>query len=199
MKRHLLAFFALVTLANTAVAAIEFTGVLTMSGNTLFALTETTAARTDWIALHGSFAGFVLTSYEQSTETLTLTRAGTTLRVTLKDDAKIKSARSGVTGTISFGAGDKTAIERATLLFDQENVFPQKDGITYRITPTRRADGTMLYRIVVDQKSVQAGVEHVRRVSAPSVVTLPDQRFDVRAGEYGFSFTPQKPSDSKQP
>jgi hypothetical protein len=51
-------------------------------------------------------------------------------------DAKVQFARFELTGTITFGATDKIAIERATLLFDQENVFPLKDGITYRIKPS---------------------------------------------------------------
>src|SRR6187551_2782938 len=65
---------ALFALAFSARAEIEFSGVLTMSGKTLFALTDTETARTDWVPLHGRFAKYDVSNYDQASETLTLTR-----------------------------------------------------------------------------------------------------------------------------
>ena len=193
MNRFLLLLLALAALVSAGRAEIEFAGILAMPGKTLFALTDTTTARSDWVALKGAFAGFIITSYDQPTDTLTLTRDGASLRVRLKDDAKVKSARFELTGAISFWAGEKVEIERVTLLFDQENVFPLKDGIIYRITPTRLPDGTHRYNISIEKKSVVNGIDRVSRVSAPSVIVLPHQTFRLGVGEIGFSFTPKSP------
>ena len=119
---------------------------------------------------------------------LTLTRQETSIRVRLKDGAAVQPARLELTGSISFGSGEKVAIERATLQFDQENVFPLKDGITYRITPVRRADGTLRYSISIEQRTA---ANRINRLSAPSIVTLPHQSFIMRVGEFSFSFAPK--------
>jgi hypothetical protein len=179
---------ALLALAAAARAEIEFSGVLAMSGRTLFALTDTATARSDWVPLQGRFAEHVVSNYDQATETLTLTRQDSSLRVRLKDGAAVQPSRLELTGSISFGAGEKVEIERATLQFDQENVFPLKDGITYRITPVRRADGTLRYSISIEQRT---SANRLDRLSAPSIVTLPHQSFAMRVGDFAFSFTPK--------
>ena len=181
---------ALLLLATTTRAEIEFSGILAMPGKTLFALTDTATSRTDWVALKGSFAGFVVTNYDPSTDTLTLLRNGTATRVRLKDDAKVQSLRFELRATITFGSGEKVEIERATLLFDQENIFPLKDGVTYRITPARRPDGMLLYGIVIEERSAENRVD---RLSAPNVVVPPNRSFSIRVGEFAFSFTPKSP------
>ena len=188
MKRLLLAVCLATAGATASRADLEFTGILAMSGRTLFALHDTDAARSDWVPLRGTFAGYVVAAYDRPTETLTLTRDGASLRVRLKDDAKVKSARLELTGSISFGAGKKIEVERATLLFDQENVFPLAEGIVYRITPTRRPDGTHAYAIVIEQRG--AG-NQLDRLAAPTIITLPQHPFQIRAGEFGFAFTPR--------
>jgi hypothetical protein len=174
----------------SARAAPEFSGILAMPGQTLFALTDSATAQTEWVALRGRFGGYVVTAYDKSNDTLTLTRDGATLRLRLKDDAKVQASRLELTGSISFGVGEKVEIERATLQFDQENMFPLKDGIVYRITPSRRPDGNVLYRIVIEQRGEGNRMD---RLSAPSVVTLPGKSFALRIGDYGFTFTPKAP------
>jgi hypothetical protein len=188
MRAFLTPLLALLALASAARAEIEFSGVLAMSGRTLFALTDTATARSDWVPLQGRFAEHVVSHYDRATETLTLTRQETSLQVRLKDDAKVQPARFELTGRISFGAGETVDIERATLVFDQENVFPLKDGITYRITPVRRADGTLRYSISIEQRTA---ANRIDRLSAPSIVTLPHQSFTLRVGDFAFSFTPK--------
>jgi hypothetical protein len=187
MKRLFLSV-AFAAVALTARADLEFTGILATARETLFSLRDTTTARSDWVALRGGFAGFVVSHYDPATDTLTLTRDAQTLRIRLKDDAKVKSARFELTGAISFGAGKKIEISRATLLFDLENVFPLADGIVYRITPKRRPDGNHLYQIVIEQRGADGRVD---RLAAPGVVTLPHAPFEIRVGDYGFSFTPK--------
>lgn len=100
----------------------------------------------------------------------------------------MQSARLELAGSISFGAGEKISIERATLVFDQDNEFPLKDGVTYRIKPSRRPDGTHRYDVAIEQRAADG---KARRISAPSIITLPAHSFSVRVGEYGFTFTPR--------
>ena len=175
-------------LAVGARAEIEFVGVMVATNASQFALADTSTGSTAWVRPGGSFAGYTVVSYEPQTETLVLRRNNAESRVRLKDDAKIKSARLELTGSIAFGATDKIEIERATLQFDQENVFPLQDGVTYRITPTRMADGTIQYRAEIERVLAPNKTE---RVSSPAVTARPGQQFSMRLGDFGFSFKPR--------
>lgn len=76
-----------------------------------------------------------------------------------------------------------------TLLFDQENVFPLKDGITYRINPTVLPDGTHRYNIAIEQRDAEGRVD---RLSAPAITARAAQPFSIHVGEYGFTFAPRQ-------
>jgi hypothetical protein len=169
-------------------AEIEFVGILATSKTTHFALGETTSGRTDWVTVGGSFGGYTVASYEKKDETLVLRRDGIDRRIRLKEDAKVKAGRLELTGSITLGATDQIEIERATLQFDQENVFPVKDGVTYRITPTRMPDGTIHYRADMDRILAPNKTE---RLSSPAVIAWPGQQFSMRIGDLGFSFKPR--------
>ena len=187
----ILGFVRLVAASLLAVGAraeIEFVGIMVTTKVSQYALSDTTTGSTAWIRPGGNFAGYTVVSYEQQAETLLLRRDGTDLRVRLKDDAKIKSARLELTGSISFGATDKIEIERATLQFDQENVFPLQDGVTYRITPKRMPDGTIQYRAAIERVLAPNKTE---RLSSPAVTALPGQQFSMRIDDFGFSFKPR--------
>jgi hypothetical protein len=193
MRSLYLGFVGLVAASLLAVGAraeIEFVGIMvtTKASQSQYALGDTTTGSTAWIRPGGSFAGYTVVSYEPQAETLLLRRDSTELRVRLKDDAKIKSARLELTGSISFGATDKIEIERATLQFDQENVFPLQDGVTYRITPTRMPDGTIQYRAAIERVLAPNKTE---RLSSPAVTALPGQQFSMRIDAFGFSFKPR--------
>jgi hypothetical protein len=169
-------------------ADIEFVGILATSHSSHFALGDTVTGKTEWVVPGGSFGGYTVVSHERKDDTILLRRDGTELRVRLKDDAKVKPSRMELTGSIAFGGDTKIEIERATLLFDQENVFPLPGGITYRITPTRRTDGTILYRAGIERVLAENKTE---RISSPSIVTLPGQQFSMRIDDLGFSFKPR--------
>ena len=169
-------------------AEIEFVGVLAMSQSRQFALTDTATGRTDWVVRGGMFGGYTLVSYDPKDDTLVLSRDGAELRLRLKDDARIKSSRLELTGSISFGNAKQIEVERATLHLDQENVFPLPEGITYRITPTRQPDGTILYRAEIERVLAPNKTE---RLSSPAIVTLPGQQFSMRIDDLGFSFKPR--------
>jgi hypothetical protein len=191
MRSLYLGFGGLLAVALLAVGArgeIEFVGIMVTTNSSQYALGDTTTGSTAWIRPGGSFAGYTVASYEPQTETLLLRRNSTELRVRLKDDAKIKSARLELTGSISFGATDKIEIERATLQFDQENIFPLQDGVTYRITPKRMPDGTIQYRAEIERVLAPNKTE---RVSSPAVTALPGQQFSMRIDDFGFSFKPR--------
>jgi hypothetical protein len=183
-----LGFLLTIIGSGFARADIEFIGILATSQSMRFALGDTSTGRTDWVSRGESFAGYTVTSYDSKADTLTLHREGAPLVVRLKDDAKVKASRLELTGSITFGAAEVMEIERATLLFDQENVFPLKDGITYRITPQRMPDGTIVYRTSIERV---LGPNKSERLSAPGVVTLPGQQFSVRIDDLGFSFKPR--------
>ncbi|MBI5693291.1 MAG: hypothetical protein HZC55_24700 [Verrucomicrobia bacterium] len=184
------ALVALALLAAAVRAEPEFTGVLATSSGTLFALRDPAIPRTDWVALQGRFADWVVAAYDRPTDTLTLTRAGESRRIRLKDGAPVQPARLELAGEISFGSGEKLRVERATLAYDQENAFPLKEGLVYRITPTRRPDGNLQYRILLEQTGPGNRVE---RVSAPSVVTRPGDQFSLRVGDHEIHFKPLAP------
>ena len=187
MTRSLLTLITALLAGVSARAEIEFAGILAMPGQTLFSLTDTTTSRTDWVALKGRFGDHVVADFEKATDTLVLTHGTATVRLSLKE-ARVKSSRLELTGSISFGAGEKISIERATLLFNQDNVFPLKDGITYRIKPTVRPDGTHRYDIAIEQRDAEGKAD---RISAPAIIALPAQPFSIRVGEYGFTFVPR--------
>lgn len=188
MKRPLLLAAVVLACVSAARAEIEFVGVLVTSRQAHFALGDTTTGKTDWVARGERFAGYTVQDYSAKDDTITLTRNGTELRVRLKDDAKVKEGRFELTGKISFGAGETVDVERATLHFDEENVFPLKDGLVYRITPTRRDDGTLRYDISIERTLAENKTE---RVAAPSITVLPGHPFKIQVGDLGFAFTPR--------
>jgi hypothetical protein len=171
-------------------AEVEFVGILATPQKTLFALTDTVTTKSDWVAMGGVFSGYTIGGFDAKNDLLTLAKNGVETRVRLKDDAKVKAARLELTGSITFGATEKLEIARATLQFDQENVFPLKDGITYRITPQRRSDGTIAYRIGIERALAANKTE---RLSAPSVIAMPGQPFRLQLDDLGFAFTPRYP------
>lgn len=177
-------------LTSAAQADIEFAGILATAQKTMFALTDTETTKTDWVGLGQAYGVYTVGDYEAAKDVLTLKKADGELRLRLKDDAKILSARLELAGTITFGTGEKVEVTRATLLFEQENVFPLGDGFIYRITPQRRADGTHSYRIAIERSLAANKTE---RISAPTVITLPGQPFAVRIGDVGFAFNPRQP------
>jgi hypothetical protein len=181
-------FVAAALFAVSARAEIEFVGIMVTTNANHYALGDTSTGGTAWVRSGGSFAGYNVVSYDPKDETLLLRRDHTELRVRLKEDAKIKPARLELTGSISFGATGKIEIERVTLQFDQENVFPLQDGVTYRITPTRMPDGTIQYRAEIERVLAPNKTE---RLSSPAVTTLPGQQFSMRIDDFGFSFKPR--------
>lgn len=184
---------ALLTFAALAVATargeVEFTGILVTSEQTLFTLSEPSAAKSGWLQLGQSFAGYDLTSYDAKSDTLTLTKAGLRTRVRLKDE-KVKAARVELGGTFTLGAGEKMSVVRATLTLGEETVFPLKDGLVFHVTPQSRPDGSILYRAFFERPLADHTME---KLSAPSVIVRPGAQFSITAGEYGFSFTPATP------
>ena len=184
---RLLALALVLAAAALARAEIQFIGLLVMRDTTRFALLDTSTGQTDWIDAKGRFAGYRVSAFDPKNDTLTLTRDGTDLSLRLVDDAKVKKARFELTGTITLGAAEKLEVVRATLLYDQENIFPLRDGTIYKIKPTRRPDHTINYSIQIER----AVGNRIDRLSAPSVTTRPGQSFKLQLDDYGFEFTPR--------
>jgi hypothetical protein len=188
--RHLtLSFLFGLLVTASAHADIEFVGILAAGSRTQFALTDTQSERTAWVALGDVFSEHKITAYDRETDTLTLTKAGAETRIHLRDDAKIKAARLELTGSITLGGQQEPMeIERATMLFGQENVFPVQDGLVYRITPTQLEDGTLEFSILMERT---LGPNKIERVAAPRIRTLAGQPFKLVVGDVHFAFTPR--------
>lgn len=189
---------AFVMLSTTIRAEIEFSGVLSAPGRSLFALSDDPAKPAAWRALGQEFAGYSLASFDSKTDTLILTKDGMSLSIHLKDDAKIKNAGLEFSGRISIGQGEKLEVRRVTLAFDRETVLPLNNEITCGVLPTRMPDGNIRYRFSVD-RSVREGaitrtqtraVTSAVKVGSSSVVALPRELFRIAVGDLDLTFTP---------
>jgi hypothetical protein len=185
---------ALTLFAATAHAEIEFVGVLVVPGRTLFALSEAPGQPAAWRALGQDFAGYALAEFDGKKDLLTLSKEGATLRLPLKDEAKIKNARVEFSGTVAFGQGEKLDVSRVTLTYDQETVVPLADGVLWRVTPTRLPDGNVQFKLAVERTVREGERVRVQKVSAPSVITLPNSGFRLAVGDLQFNFNPLSPS-----
>ncbi|MBI5767089.1 MAG: hypothetical protein HZA93_04790 [Verrucomicrobia bacterium] len=179
---------AIILFAVSARAEIEFVGLLVLPARSTFALTAQPGKSTVWRTLGEEIGGYTVESFDSKTDTLTLAKTGAPpLRLRLKDDAKVKSARFEISGELKAGRGEKLTVNRATLLFDEENVFPLGDGLVLRLHPTRRSDGTCEYRLSFDQ-TIRGGKV---TISSPRIIALADQPFSMKTGELEFSFQPK--------
>ncbi len=189
LRRFPLALSLLVAASShLARAEIQFVGILATRDLTRFALTDTTTGKTEWIVSKGRFAGYTIGAFDPQADTLILSRDGNEMKLRLVADAKIKDARLELTGAVTIGTDETFEVLRATLRYDEENVFPLKDGVIYKITPTRREDGTIRYSIAVERVHSATKVE---RISAPNVIANPSQAIKLRIDDYGFAFSPR--------
>lgn len=183
-------------------AEVEFTGILSTKEKTLFYLVDRSAGtNSGWVGLQQDFAGYKLSDYDAKGDRLILTRDGSKKEVRL-NDGKVTPASVEISGEVTLGAGETEEVTRATMIFDQENIFPMKNGVLVRITPTRMPDGNIRYDMFFDRPD-PAG--KLQRLSAPSVISLPGSPFGIRIGEekksgdapsrfdgVGFSFKPKQ-------
>ena len=175
-------------------AEVEFNGLMALKDGTLFTLVDRTAGtRSGWISLQQEFAGYKLTAYDPKGDVLTLTRDGakTELRLNV---SKVQPARLELHGAVGTTAGATTEIQRATLVFDEDNSFPLKNGGVLHLTPHQRPDGTLQWQARFERPRADGSLETAGVIS---VITLPDQAASIRVGEsnnpadnLGFSFTP---------
>lgn len=174
-------------LAPLTRAEIQFVGVLVTRDTTRFALLDTSTGRTDWTNEKGHVAGYTVRAFDPKTDTLTLVRDGAELKLRLVDDAKIKDSRLELSGIITLGPAEKHEVLRATLRFNEDNVFPLKDGTIYKIKPTRRPDDTINYALTIERTTGN----RVDKLSMPNVTARPGQSFKLQLDDYGFEFTPR--------
>lgn len=186
--RQIAALGAALVLAALTRADLEFTGILVTSQNAIFAVRDTTTAKTEWRAIGERFAGHTLVRFDREKDSLVLSKEGAELVLRLKDDARIKSAQLELRGTLTLGLGRKLEVTRASLRYDEKNIFPLGDGILCEITPKRLPDGNLLFEMAVDRSFPP---DIVKRISSPKVVVLPDRPFELRVGELVFAFAPQ--------
>jgi hypothetical protein len=180
----------LVALAGSLAAAPvpELRGIYVEDGKALFVLVDPdTGVSSRWLALGQEFEGYVLKEFKTEADTVRLVNAGAEHLVRLHA-AKVRYAATTLSGTIEIGRGQHALrLERATLVFDEENAFPVADGLTLTIKPVLRKDETIAYYARFEQ----AGADGAKRVLAsPTIVTRPGMPFSMRIGELGFSLKP---------
>jgi hypothetical protein len=181
--------FALVVLTlcsvGHALAAVEFAGVLITSEKSLFRLKDDSSGVSPaWVKVGDTFAGHEILHFDAQRDTLTLRKNGATSAVRLKDSKVRPEASIEISGVATFGGDEKMEVSRATLLMDQENSFPLKQGIVCLITPTRLTDGSIRYRLVFERPDADGDIELL------SVLTLTQ-----RAGDpLSFQFASEKKS-----
>ena len=152
-------------------AAIEFAGILVTSEKTLFRLKDEAAgAAAAWVQVGQTFAGHEVLRFDAQQDVLTLHTAGATSTVRLKDAKVQPDASIVIGGVITLGGGEKLDVSRATLVFDQENSFPLREGLVCLITPTRLPDGNIRYLLAFERPDADGNPE---RLSALSLVQRP--------------------------
>ena len=183
-------------------AEVEFAGILSTKEKTLFYLVDRTGGtNSGWIGLQQNFAGYKLAGYDAKSDRLTLTREGEKKEVRL-NEGKVQPGSIEISGEVTLGAGETEEVVRATMVFDRENVFPMKNGVLVRITPTRMPDGNIRYDMFFDKPDAAGKLQ---RLSAPSIISLPGYPFGIQIGDgkksgdpkskfdgVGFSFKPKK-------
>lgn len=191
----LLASLVLVGLIPAGLRAeVEFTGLIALKDGALFTLVDRAAGtRSGWIGLRQEFAGYTLATYDAKTDVLALTKDGakTELRLNV---SKVQPARLELHGAVGTTAGATTEIQRATLVFDEDNSFPLKNGGVLHLTPHQRPDGTLQWQARFERPRADGSLETMGVIS---VITRPNQAASIQIGDrnnpadnLGFSFTP---------
>jgi hypothetical protein len=181
-------FLALLLLgvAAAARAELEFAGYFITAQEARFTLTDRDLNRSSgWLKLGQSFAGHTLVAFDRSRHSLTVRRGDETTILALRA-AKVQEGRTPVSGSMRIFDEHIEGVQ-TVLFLDELNVFPVKDGISLRIVPTRRPDGTIHYRSSFELQHADGSSE---LLTTPDIVARPGTRFSVRVGEVGFDFTP---------
>jgi hypothetical protein len=168
-------------------AEIEFSGFLTGPGLALYSLTDTAdGVSSGWLRPGATFRDCTIDRFDSARGVLVVRRAKEEVELKLRD-AKTGQGRLIVLGQVRLPSETRLDGVRATLVMDQDNVLPLREGVTLHLRPSRMADGNMMYRshFVVRQAD---GSE--KTVMAPAVVGRPGQPFTMNVGELGYSFTP---------
>jgi hypothetical protein len=167
---------SLLLFAPLARAEIEFSGVLTAPDQTLFNLTDTSTTTTSgWIPLGQSFAGYALKAYDAQQDLLTLLKDGTQIEVRL-NDSKVQAAAVKIRGELKFRFGENALNVRATLVFENDNSFPLRNGV-FHIIPRPQSDGNIQYEMFFDQRRPDGKSE---RFTSSGAIAGSTQGFAIR-------------------
>lgn len=178
----------LLTSALAASAATpELSGIYIQDTKALFVMVDPeTGASSRWLALGQEFAGYTLKNFQTDTDTIVLGKGGMDYFVKLRA-TKIGYAATTLSGTIEVGAGSLTRVQRATLVFGEENTFPVTDHLALTIKPVLLKDGNIAYASSF-ARTESDGRKTV--LSSPRVVARPGQAFSLKVGDLGFSLKP---------
>jgi hypothetical protein len=116
MKLHVAAFCLALVCADMVAAPPEFDGVMASQGVNYFALRPDPSRTIKWIKLGDSLGDYILKSYDQEKETLSLSRNGESVEVVLKTGSVRSAPRSGPTIELLKGLKENGDVSQTALL-----------------------------------------------------------------------------------
>jgi hypothetical protein len=185
MNLRSLALLALVVTA--AKADVQFSGYFVTPEGQLFTLSDPDRDQTSiWLKVGDSFDGFTLRAFDRSREFVTVESNGVKRNLPLRE-AKVKSDRIAVRGTMKFGKEGPVEGVEAAFALGQEAEFAVRPGLVLRLTVKRLPDGNLRY-ISNYVATDAAGREHIETL--PWVIAAPGTSFSLAINDLEFSFTP---------
>lgn len=187
MKTILSTAVVLACTLGASAAIPELSGIYIEGDKALFVLMDPgTGNSSRWLALGQDFEGYALKEFQSAADTVILAKAGAKYAVKLRA-AKVKYAATALTGTIELGAGRSTRLQRATLVFGEESIFPVAGDLILAVRPELLNDGNIAYH----SRFEKTGADGRKQVlDSPAVVAPPGVAFSLHIGDLGFSLKP---------
>lgn len=171
------------------------------------------AGRAEWLALGESIEGYTLASFDHPTETLTLTKGETVLRIAmdigvigtgttvtpadrkqqdrermLRMKPALEAGRP-IRGDVVTIMDGKAASQSVEFVIGKKTVLEGGEGKSFEVTPDLNADGSVSYKIDMINRTTEGATTRILRNSI-RVVTTPWGSFNVMGADHGFGFAP---------
>jgi hypothetical protein len=188
-----LMFFMPLMLVSSGYAALEFSGYIQSSEGTLFVLTDLdTGAASRFLKIGAEFEGCHLMSFDAKNDILTLNRAGTTLRLPLKDshirDAKIEPGQKMEVHVLLSPEGNFTIDGQPTTVEALSDRLRQLGSIGGRV------ELSVHYELPADSR----GLEAVRKLTGAFAEVGKGKKWAIRLVSHTEK-AQKEPNQSPQP
>ncbi len=209
----------LIAVAPSLCAKIEFAGVFYLGDEGNFSLIDSESdRRSGWLQIGQSFQGYVIDSYDRTTEVLQLVSSEERLELRLRPSV-VKSERIIIRGNIRIGDETEIAIDNALVVLGEEAKFPIDENTWMRLNVRRvqrglppgagpvivagpaapdsqalspRPEGVAggpLYEYTMNFEEINEAGDTVS-LAAPRMTTLPGQGFTMQQDKYSFTYEP---------